>query len=352
MKGNVVTRMTAVVAAAAIAVTGISVGGVTAKADVLYPSEATARGFKLVGKNVHVGWFGDYMIDIPDNWVPWENESIWFCKYTDCIQNGYWIAKNDPSQSDDCLVYFATDPKANWRADKSSNYYYEFSQEALKKFITDELEASWGHIPEEVRNSYCTTSDLKTSPYGMNYYYGEIRVPADISRMYGNTDGGSGDYSVYTKYYLFNGDKDVIWIRQEGRDTAQNPDFDSMALSLRPYVEPAPEKPKMKLYSKKGAKSIKQIFAIVKKSRSRKEQKKHPDWTLGEYLIGKKVYGKVYKINDEDGEVTIKDRKTKQKIIISTNRFEDMEVGKSYVFKIDSAFDQSRNCIHCSEPYR
>lgn len=350
MKGNVVTRITAVVAAAAIAVTGISASGVTAKADVLHPSEATARGFKLVGKNVHVGEFGDYMIDIPDNWVPWEDESMVFYGYTDCVKLGYWIAKNDPSQSDDSLVYFGTEDKSHsGNNDERDKFWCEASRESLKKRIL--TDASRGaNIPEQIAEQYIYLSDLRQNPAGINYYYGEFRVPAEIASQYSSFDGI--DKSIYAKYYLYDGEKDCVYIRQQGRYTAQNPDFDSMALSLRPYVEPASEKPKMKLYSKKGAKSIKQIFAIVKKSRSRKEQKKHPDWTLDEYLIGKKVYGKVYKINDEDGEVTIKDRKTKQKIIISTNRFEDMEVGKSYVFKIDSAFDQSRNCIHCSEPYR
>ena len=71
---------------------------------------------------------------------------------------------------------------------------------------------------------------------------------------------------------------------------------------------------------------------------------------LPAYLIGKKVYGKVYKINGEEREeVIIRDPKTKKKIVFSTSRGSDMEVGKSYVFKIDSARDQSKNCIHCEE---
>lgn len=348
MKGNVVTRITAVVAATAIAVTGISASGVTAKADVLYPSEATARGFKLVGKNVHVGEFGDYMIDIPDNWVPWENESMIFYGYTDCVELGYWIAKNDPSQSDDSLVYFATDDKSKDVSDKDK-YWTEFSTDALKQRLL--FDTGSIRIPRQIAEQYIYISDLRKNPAGINYYYGEVKIPADVSRQYNAGDGGSGDSSIYSKYYLYDGkNNDIVYIRQQGRYTAQNPDFDSMALSLRPYVKPAPEKPKMKLYSKKGAKSIKQIFAIVKKSRSRKEQKKHPDWTLGEYLIGKKVYGKVYKINGEEREeVIIRDPKTKKKIVFSTSRGSDMEVGKSYVFKIDSARDQSKNCIHCEE---
>lgn len=117
-----------------------------------------------------------------------------------------------------------------------------------------------------------------------------------------------------------------------------------MALSLRPYVKPAPEKPKMKLYSKKGAKSIKQIFAILNKAK----KKNDPDHDPEDYLIGKKVYGKVSGIKGFD--VTIKDAKTKKKIIINTDRADGMEVGKSYVFKIDYLDGFNKKCIKASEP--
>ena len=172
MKGNVVTRITAVVAATAIAVTGISASGVTAKADVLYPSEATARGFKLVGKNVHVGEFGDYMIDIPDNWVPWENESMIFYGYTDCVELGYWIAKNDPSQSDDSLVYFATDDKSKDVSDKDK-YWTEFSTDALKQRLL--FDTGSIRIPRQIAEQYIYISDLRKNPAGINYYYGEVK---------------------------------------------------------------------------------------------------------------------------------------------------------------------------------